>query len=303
MGIIGANHISICDYSMHLFYEAGHIDTTTPLFENHPSSQFVYFDCADDISITYDQSIMLNSFDNVSLLFKLDQASGCFNYSENETIKYLSVELDCTGTNRSQLAYEIHRLIHSITLEEYTVILFMEGTDVLLSFASDYGQYVMSDWYDADEDYYAIIERINIVNISLNSAHEFFSDFAYTSARENYFHPKTDEFDAFLALGEFLDPRDQFLFRKKTGPQLRDLFQLEYENDEDDYFDFSNTEIDRYSDAGSALDLMWLELENDIATENELLEEKVTDDFEYSNIDESVFDNAEMLLAYLDQEN
>lgn len=301
MNDAGLTNGTLCDYMMTIFKTTGHIDTITPIFNNHTSKEVVYFDCAETVLITDTQEALLKYFENVSCLFKLDGQKGSFQKSDNEAISVYSAELICRETMRTQIAYEIHRLLHSLIVEKYTIIIFGFEGQILFSFASDDRDYIMSDWFDADNKD-EILERIHIANMSLKSAKDYFSDMAYSVAREYYLHPMSKEFVQYSLLpANFKEDTEGYSINRWVAEQTKEILDSEREAYGEDYFDFADASIVQYEDVGKELDMLWLELEAQEATEYDKDDAQQSfSTYEFEDIDDESFSDPEKLLEVLD---
>lgn len=291
----------LCDYLMSLFRTAGHIDTATPIFKNHSSKKVVYFDCAENVIITDTQESLLKYFENVSYLFMLDSHNDSFQKNDTEAVCVYSAELLCKETMRTQTAYEVHRLLHSLIEEKYTVIVFGFEDQLLFSFASDDKDYIMSDWFDI-ENQEEILEIIHIANMSLKSALDYFSDMAYSVAREYYRHPMSKEFVQYSLLpANFKEQTDGYATNKWIAERTKEILDSEREAYGQDYFDFAEASIVQYEDASKELDLLWLELEAQESAVQEVdIRQKMNSAYEFDDIDDEAFADPEKLLEVLE---
>ncbi len=107
---------------------AGHTNTTVPIYINHTFKQVVYFDTNKILST----DVALSGLDiiaiNISHLFNLENE--LFESELQDKIGYYSVEIVSSLEDRSQAAYDIHRLLHP-TFEEISTVMFFCHNDVV----------------------------------------------------------------------------------------------------------------------------------------------------------------------------
>ncbi len=289
-------------YAMELFYKAGHIFTMTPEFFNHSSDRFMYFDIGVDIYLSNDQRSLLREFDNVSRLF-----------STNDCV-FFSMNIISSKIERSQVAYGIHTMIQSLVSDAVgTVCIFKNDDYVMLSFAA-FGEYcVLSDWYPIDDDSARLLERLDIANMSVDNAQDYFLDMVYSLARKYYLHTPPVTYELFpidfisSAGTEGIDREaiNQYVENELAQPQC------EYG---DDYVEYIDTEKPRKLNVGAELDLMLLELdsetdiffEDDSGEEGDFAEDSYEymmgnsqDKYEFDDIDPDIFRDPTLMVKWL----
>ena len=121
-------------YAMQLFSKAGHVAAAEPEFANHFPEQFLSFDSHADISLSKEQRLMFNAFNNTSRLFTVNDCT------------FLSVNLLTTKSDRSQAAHDIHTMLHPFIGTNGSVCLFRYDEEVMLSFMGYGLQCILSDW-------------------------------------------------------------------------------------------------------------------------------------------------------------
>ena len=170
-------------YAMELFSRAGHVFTSFPEFVNHSPEQFVFFDNKSDIVLSRDQRMLFRVFNNVSRLFT---ANSC---------AFFSINLLTAPKGRSQVAHDIHTLIHPIIGAEGTICLFRYNTEVMISFLGFGYRCILSDWYSMDDDFDNLLERLDIANMSIRREADYFSDMIFSLARYYYLHDQPTTFE------------------------------------------------------------------------------------------------------------
>ena len=156
------------------FVDSGHIDTPEAEFSNHDPEQFVYADALTNRSLSPSQKSLFSYFDNISKLFTVNN---CVFYS---------AELFSDCVRRSQLAHDVHALIHSLAGEKNTVCVFACSDEVIFSFKSSKIDYVLSDWYPMDDFEGELVSKLDISNVSTASSNSYISDLAFSLARDYY---------------------------------------------------------------------------------------------------------------------
>lgn len=257
-----------CQYALSLFVESGHADSTSPAFDNHTPEQFVFFDNKSDQSLSDNELSLFKIFQNISYLFAL--GDDVFEKKSGQQVNFYSIELNCSRGSRSQSAFEIHEMLHQIINVYATVILFRWENYVMLSIICENSKCIMSDWYEVEEDYDCLVEKLHIANVSLKSARLYIEDLDYNIAREYYSFVDRDEIQqyAYNELNKYIN---------KYG---------------DDYVDQDDAQIGN-SDVGKELDMLFLEMDNiDEQNDDMLLEE--SDDAENEEGEEFSEDDSEL---------
>lgn len=281
-----------CQYALSLFVESGHADSTSPAFDDHTPEQFVFFDNKSDQSLSDNELSLFKIFQNISYLFAL--GDDVFEKKSGQQVNFYSIELNCSKGSRSQSAFEIHEMLHPIINVYATVILFRWENYVMLSIICENSECIMSDWYEVEEDYDCLVEKLHIANVSLKSARLYIEDLDYNIAREYYIYPVHREMIIYTSL-----PIDFFTAKWNSFVDRDEIQQYAYNELNkyinkygDDYVDQDDVQIGN-SDVGKELDMLLLEMDNiDEQNDDMLLEE--SDDAEDEEGEEFSEDDSEL---------
>lgn len=241
---------SFYTYAMELFSEAGHVATSEPKFVNHSPERFVYFDNKDDISFSPNQRAMLKIFNCISHLFSVHNCA------------FFSMNLLTTRGNRSQVAYDIHTMIHPIVGANGTVCLFRFYDEVMLSFVGYGNRCILSDWYLMDDDNGQLIDKLNIANVSIKSGFDYFSDMVYALSRRYYLTSQPTVYDLLpidFISNAGLDEVDREELNEYIEYELATP-QREYG---DDYVEYDESSKPQPVNINADLDLMLLEMDDE----------------------------------------
>lgn len=160
--------------AMSYFVEAGHIISREPEYFNLDPEQLVVADYITNNKAVFEWKRLVHYFDNLSLLFLIRQCM------------FFSVELLSDKRQRSQIAVDIHNMIHSLIETEASVCAFKYGEEVMLSFMGYGSNAILSNWYPIDDWEGELAERLDISNISTSSDFAYFCDLVHSLAREYY---------------------------------------------------------------------------------------------------------------------
>ena len=293
-------------YAMELFVSTGHVSTLTPIFFNHSPQQFIYFDCSDTAALSRSQRELFLSFSNVSKLF-----------SVNDCV-FFSISLFCNRWERSQVAHDIHTMLHPLDGSDGTICLFRFEDEVMFSFSGFEKRCILSDWYPMDDDYGVLHRRLDIANVSIGSGAEYFSDLVYYLARSYYTWAKEASVYDLLPI-DFLsslwydtldrEQLDQIVRAKLTEPEQ--IYG-------DDYVEYDNAAPIAEMDLGADLDLMLLEMdeeddnpfdeeveddEEDEFEDDEYVGDIERDEYEFDNFDPSIFQDPTLMVKWLNRQD
>lgn len=290
------------DYAMKLFIEAGHAVTTIPEFTNHSSEQFVYFDCKQVVSLTRYQRKSLHTFSNVSRLFSFNNCT------------FFSIVLLTTKSERSQAAHDIHTLFHPGVESRGTVCIFKCDDEVVLSFMGFGFKCILSDWYPIDDDFDNLLDRLNVMNMSLDRDVDYFSDMLYSLARKYYFAAKGPTVYELLPINFFAGKAHEDIYRDELDQIVLDELQripLEYGND---YVEYDDSELSSNAGINSDLDMMLLEMEDaddeldnpfgeaiDDPNDEAFDEENEHDEYEFDGLDQKIFKDPTLMVKFLEK--
>lgn len=257
-------NIGGCFYNeaLNLLHLAGHTSTTIPIYVNHTFRQAIYFDTTKTLSTEAVLSGLDKTATNISHLFNL--GNELFESVIGDTIGYYSVEIESNLEDRSQAAYDIHRLLHATFEENYSVIFFCHNDNFMLSIAGFGGEVVLSDWYDRRFDFVKLSEMIDISEFPFDSAADFISEFIYKIARNYFFHttPMGLEIYDYLPVHR-LDETNEPWSKEEIKEFVDDLIgksQTEYGYD---YVAPSKISIVDYDSIYEELEMLSLDLEID----------------------------------------
>lgn len=285
-------------YAMDLFMQSGHISSQIPEYANHSSEEFVYFD-VENASLSALQRASLKQFNCVSRLFSVH---GC---------AFFSINLLVTRAERSQAAHDIHSMLHPLIRTDATIVLFRHDDDILLSFVGFNSRCILSDWFENFDDAGYLIDKLDIVNMSLESGKAYFNDFLYIFARDYYF------FKYNLMINDLI-PIDLFnvnegLYDPISRDQIDQIIHdqifrslLKYDTDYVPYDD------DKYSETDTIdfdIDLMLLDedeqespFDEDRADEeNDMYgdEDYQQNEYEFDDVDPEIFKDPTLMVKWL----
>lgn len=294
-----------CLFAMQLFFKAGHVATSEPVFTNHSPEQFVYFDNRTDASLSREQRAMFKAFSNVSYLFT---ANDC---------KFYSLNLLTTKSIRSQTAHDIHTMIHPLIGSSGSVCLFRNDDEIMLSFIGYGKRCILSDWYPLEDDYERLLCRLDIGNISVENNYDYFFDLIYILGRNYYLCSQPSTYELFpidFITSAGIDGVDREEINNLVEQELR-APEREYG---DDYVEYDESPIVRGDNIIKELDLMILEMddesdnpfgedvenEDDIDAEDRLNEDsgnEERDEYEFDDVDPEIFRDPTKLVKWLNK--
>lgn len=292
-------------YAMELFYRAGHIASSEPEFSNHSPEQFAYFDNKSDVALSREQRNLFNVFNNVSRLFSVNQCV------------FFSINLSTPRLNRSQMAHDIHTMIHSIVKADGTICLFRSDDEVMLSFVGFGLRCVLSDWYPVIDDNEKLSQKLDIANMSIERGSDYFLDMVYILARYYYLSGQPSTYEILpinFISGSGIDDVD----REGINQYIQDQINAPLREYGDDYVEYDGFFHTRQIDIGADLDLMLLEMtdeddnpfgedieqEDDDLNEDELYDAKESerDEYEFDDVDPEVFRDPTLMVKWLNRE-
>lgn len=276
-------------YAMELFFKAGHAATSEPEFINHSPTQFVYFDNKSDVDLSREQRNLLGTFNNVSRLFSVN---GCV---------FFSINLLSSQANRSQIAHDIHTMIHPIVDADGTICLFQFDDEVMLSFAGFGVRCILSDWYPIVDDNGSLLDKVDIANMFTNRNIDYFLDMVYMLARPYYLSRQPSTYGILpisFITGAGLDDID----KEEINQYVQDQMNAPLRKYGDDYVEYDGSLQTQSVDIGFDLDLILLEMDDvdDKPFGEELVSEEDLDDDEFfdedadnTELDEYEFDDVD----------
>ena len=298
MSLLAYDEKSFYMYAMKLLSSTGHVSTSEPKFSNHSPEQFLYFDNKTDISLSQNQRAMFKMFNCVSHLFSVHDCG------------FFSINLLTTKHNRSQVACDLHTMIHPIVEADATICLFRFNNEMMLSFIGYGSHCILSDWYSLDDSNEQLVDKLNIANVSIRSGYEYFSDMVYSLARPYYLisPPTAQELIPIdFISSERLDGVDreelnQFIEHELAAPQC------EYGEDYVEYDkSFKRQPLDVYAE----LDLMLLDIddENDNPFEEDINNDENSehdengqkDEYEFDDLNPEIFKDPTLMVKWLDR--
>ena len=287
------------DYEGEMFYQyvqqlcirTGHTLVTVPIYANHTPEQFFYLDNHTELSLTQSERALFTSFYNVSLLFC---ANDCW---------FISANLFTERSMRSQLAHDVHTLIHMIMGANASVCFFRHEEEVILSLVGYNYQCILSDWYPIDDDYDTLASKLCVANMSITDYEEYFVDMVYALGRRYYFSGYPSRYD--------LLPVDCLLYAKGdlVSGDIDELISKglsEFVGTYgDDYVEYCETKLSDREEQQRALDSMLLSMLNAEGEYASEMNSEILDDSQFSDenliddIEPELFQDAELLLKWI----
>lgn len=310
--------LTFCDFAMCLFRDTGHTDASSPIYANHSSNQAMYFDSQKNIALSRMQREILSLVSNISLLFEL--TDNAFEKATGKKVAFYSVTTHSTFFSRSQDAHNVHFLLRQYWNCAYSVVVFNYENSVILSFADETGHIMLSDWYNIDSELDNLLGRLDISNVSLNSADTYLSDLIYALVRWYYIHPISPEeasysllpIDYFSSLMRDFDQID----REETKETIRSILRSAEDEYTTDYVDPDDQDGISAFNFEAEIDLLGLELEivNDDGFETILDDEDdydeddesedgdaPMDEYLFENVDPEIFNDPTLMVKWLER--
>lgn len=298
--------------AMNLFQEAGHVATSLPQYTNHTYKQVIYFDSEKTVLIDPSMLNVLEQALDISHLF--DLGDDVFEIETGSLISYYSVVLGCEKKNRSQMAHDVHFLLHSSFSSEISVIIFKHEDSVLLSVVGFDNDIILSDWYGYWGEYDDLGELIHVAQLSLETPYEFITDLIYLVAREYYKHPVLEKSEVYGLIPSHYFSSESYLEDSGDREPIKDLIKRLASADQqlygDDYVEPIADHIRDLGDIDSELDMLSFELDmeedipEDIVEEDaDEFEDEERDEYEFEDVDPEIFDDPSLMLKWLDKGN
>ena len=290
------------EYALEIFSRAGHAVTTNPVFANHSAERFVYFDCEQELSLSKNQRELLRLFNNVSRLFSFNNCT------------FFSIVLLTRKMDRSQAAHDIHTLLHPGTGAKGTVCIFKCDDEVVLSIMGFGLKCILSDWYPIDDDFDELLDRLHVVNMSLDRDMDYFSDMVYSLARDYYFAPKSPVVYDLIPIDFFAGKSHEDIDRDELNQIVNDELQRISLKYGDDYVEYDDSIPLQKSEINAELDMMLLEIddvdkelgdpfdEEDGEADDEMFDEEYEkDEYEFEDIDPEIFKDPTLMVKFLEK--
>lgn len=301
-------------FALRLFQAAGYTNASDVMFCNHTPDQVIYFDTEVYISLSNNQRNLLKDIDCISHLF--DIKADYFEKTANGPVSFYSIEILSSKETRSQTAYDTHSIFIPVLSGKTNVILFRHDNKVMLSVQGFDSDVYLSDWFDCEDDFEELTERIHIANISMKSIREFTIDFLYSCTRWYYTHANPEDEEAYgrtpaSRLGEFEDEEILFCY-KEHEERIKELLktaEYEYGND---YVEQGNIQSIA-ADIGAELDLLELELDidgvdtdlfgEDCEKDDDFFDEDEVekDKYEFDDLDEEIFNDPILMVKHFEK--
>lgn len=290
---------SFYTYAMKLLSSAGHVSTSEPKFSNHSPEQFMYFDNKAEISLSPNQRAMFKMFSCISHLFSVHDCA------------FFSMNLLAAKGDRSQVAYDLHTMIHSIVEAKATICLFRFNNEIMLSFAGYGSRCILSDWYSLDDSDGQLVDKLNIANVSIRSGYEYFSDMVYALARPYYLTSPPTVYELIpidFISNEMFDEVEKEELNQSIEYELA-APQREYG---DDYVEYDEPSKPQPLDVYADLDLMLLDIddedENPFGEDIEIGDEdsehdesEQQDEYEFDDVNPEIFQDPTLMVKFLNQ--
>lgn len=283
-------------------FEAGHTTTLEAKYINHSTEQFVFFDCANRISLSKEHKNLLDLFDNVSHLFTFYNCG------------FFSLELLVTRKFRSQVAHDIHMMIHPGVGLRASVCFFRFADEIMLSFVGYGSSCILSDWYPIDDRYGELALRLDLANVSLATEYDYFFDMVY-SLKRDYYHFTDDNSVYNLVPINFMNQIENGELGKDDLDYIIKCKMRETaQKYGDDYIEYDDAGEMPVIDIGNDLELMLIDLDeeedNPFGEEIEVAdddqwdideedEDREKDEYEYGDLDPEVFRDPTLLVKLL----
>lgn len=294
-------------YAMELFMKTGHVAACVPEFVNRSPEQFIYLDNKSDISLSSNQRAMFSMFNNISRLFTFNSCA------------FFSINLLTTKSERSQIAHDIHAMIHPMIGSDASVCVFRYDDEILFTFVGYELRCILSDWYFVETDDDCLTEKLDIGNVSIDRSRDYYMDLIYMLARKYYLYSQPSTFEllpiSFIS-NVGIEEIDRESINQYTAYELS-APQREFG---DDYVEYDEAVDEHTVDIDTELDLMLLEMDeesssnpfgDEIEPEDELDQDEPDDEeirsrhdeYEYESFDPQLFRNPVLMVKFLEKQD
>ena len=216
--------------------------------------------------------------------------------------------------DRSQAAHDIHTLLHPGTGAKGTVCIFKCDDEVVLSIMGFGLKCILSDWYPIDDDFDELLDRLHVVNMSLDRDMDYFSDMVYSLARDYYFAPKSPVVYDLIPIDLFAGKSHEDIDRDELNQIVNDELQRISLKYGDDYVEYDDSIPLQKSEINAELDMMLLEIddvdkelgdpfdEEDGEADDEMFDEEYEkDEYEFEDIDPEIFKDPTLMVKFLEK--
>lgn len=291
-------------YPMELFSKAGHVFTSIPEFINHSPEQFVYFDNKSDVSLSKNQRMLFRVFNNISRLFSFN---GC---------SFFSLNLLTTKNERSQVAHDIHTMIHPIVGSDGTVCVFRFDDEVMLSFMGFSYRCILTDWYPVEDSYERLLERLDIANMSIERSVDYFADMIHILARSYYLYRQPSTYEI-LPIDFISNAEIDGIGKEELDRYIENVLAEPQRGYDNDYVEYDESKSAQREDVSAELDLMLLEMDDkddnpfgeEIESEDDVFgadeffddndESSERDEYEFDDVDPEIFRDPTLMVKWL----
>lgn len=185
------DNMQFYEYVLSLLAEAGHVITSFPVYANHSASETLYIDSTKDVTVNRFDRELLTLIDNVSLLTDIHWHGIVDDLDEN--VQIYSITVNFPERILSQNIAVIHHLLQRYWSCSHSIVFFKNQNSMAISFADNDFSHILSDRLDIEKDFYDIVKRIDIGNMSVENSEDYFLDFLYVCARDYYTYPVSFE--------------------------------------------------------------------------------------------------------------
>jgi len=301
-------------YALECLYEAGHAATTVPVFYNHTIIEALYFDSKFDILLSKIERKTLSQASMISHLFDLD--ASMFTFSRNDSICFYSIVIECANSFRNQTAYDVHRILHKSWGCEYSVVIYFNNNQIMISQTDLKGEIIQSDWFFINLHNESIIKYIDIGDISMKSPKSYCADLSYAITHLNNVYEYTMKYATY----EFYPANYCNSFKAQQNIDLdsckfkEKTVNVEYSGEfkyGDDVIDRSTTTSKSY-DFTDEIDLLSFNIdyeENEFDefedSEDVLLDseddDNITETIEYGHLSPDIFRDPILMVKWLEE--
>lgn len=300
--------------------QAGLCSTIAPRYYNVAPVGFYLNYSNQGIVLDDDQRNYFNKVNNISELFVLDNNS--IESFKSHKVGVFSYAIDVSQKDRSIAAYDIHSFFHFLSGYDISIVFVKHLDNMMVTVKSTESECYLSDWYSID-DCDELIEKLFIYELDIDSIQSFYESLLFSVVRDYYKQSYNSDYLPYIVLPEYyinnsdLDKVDKDEIKGivedfLNQPIIKYGYDYVYYNSSIINIQFEEIEISEDDDL--TLDLEYLRLEEakedrlkyddfEEINEEESEDESYYDDFELDDIDERVFDDPELMLKWLyDQE-
>lgn len=190
--------LDLCSACAALLQVLGYTYISDHTFDDESVDQFIYFSAPKRMYFNTSERMYLSKISTLKHIGEATQNDLLGEGYAQKKLIFISVELNCNTSSRSETSYHIAQIINKL-FDDYVLVIFAHGNNIEFCTCSD--TVYMSDWFNTSNP--SLSELFSLIQLSpsyicgAKNIEEYYMDLSFSLSRDYIKYPESYEYLAY----------------------------------------------------------------------------------------------------------